>query len=209
MYLTVDRKIPIEKILKYRLGFCTNGDYGGRVIIPSYDSNGDLNYFVARSYYNIKPPYLNPDVDKNRFIFNEGFINWDSTIYIVEGVFDMFSVPNAIPLLGKELTKSLYYALKEKKPNVIIVLDPDAYSKAMNIYLDILNIYLGDENKIKIVKLTGVNDIDEIRVEMGHEEVLNSLKSAKNLDNNDYFMYNQLKYVYKNRRNSFSNKKWR
>ena len=112
---------------------------------------------------------MNPDVDKNRFIFNEGCINWDSTVYIVEGVFDMFSVPNAIPLLGKVLTKSLYYALKEKKPDVIILLDPDAYSNAIKIYLDILNIYLGDENKVKIVKLIGENDIDEIRVQNGHD----------------------------------------
>ncbi len=39
-----------EDIIKYNIGFCNEGPYGGRVIIPSYDDNGKLNYFIARDY---------------------------------------------------------------------------------------------------------------------------------------------------------------
>ena len=49
-YLINDRKFTRDIILKYRLGFCTSGKYEKRIIVPSYDKNGEVNYFVARNY---------------------------------------------------------------------------------------------------------------------------------------------------------------
>ena len=49
-YMVADRKISRELILKFRLGFCTTGKYAKRIIIPSYDANGEINYFVGRTY---------------------------------------------------------------------------------------------------------------------------------------------------------------
>ena len=43
-YLVVDRKISRDVILKYRLGFCTTGKYEKRIVVPSYDVNGEINY---------------------------------------------------------------------------------------------------------------------------------------------------------------------
>ena len=30
------------------MGYCTEGRYGGRIIVPSFNNSGDLNYFIAR-----------------------------------------------------------------------------------------------------------------------------------------------------------------
>ena len=49
-YMINERKISRDIILRYRLGFCVNGKYAKRIIIPSYDSEGMINYFVARTY---------------------------------------------------------------------------------------------------------------------------------------------------------------
>ena len=79
-YMVNDRKISREIILKYRLGFCTTGKYEKRIIIPSYDTNGEVNYFVGRTYdpkMEKKKKYDNPKSDKDRIIFNEGLVNWD------------------------------------------------------------------------------------------------------------------------------------
>ena len=46
-YLVNERKLTRDIILRYRLGFCTTGKYAQRIIIPSYDKEGDINYFVA------------------------------------------------------------------------------------------------------------------------------------------------------------------
>jgi hypothetical protein len=192
-YLVNERKISRDIILKYRLGFCTTGRYAKRIIIPSYDVNGDVNYFVSRTYDKSvkKGKYDNPKSDKSRIIFNEGFINWDSTIYLVEGVFEMLSFPvNSIPLLGKDISNTLYMELKKYLPNVVILLDPDAYKNAINIYYTIQNIYIGCEEKVKIVKLKTNEDLDELRTNYGINEVIKTLRTARDLNVDDYFELN-------------------
>jgi len=190
-YLVLDRKINRELILKYRLGFCLEGKYSQRIIIPSYDANGILNYFVARSYNpKIKrSKYLNPNVDKNSIIFNEGYINWDSTIFLVEGVFDMLSIPvNTIPLLGKTISALLFKRLSEYKPNVVIILDPDAYKDSINLFYTLQSIYIDCDDKIRLVKLPTNEDIDELRREKGVEFVKKCVYGARKLITEDYFI---------------------
>ncbi len=101
-YLTM-RGLNDEMISRYNIGYCNKGKYKGRIILPSYDKDGDLNYFVARSYIGHKQPYDNPEVSKTEIIVNQLSINWDSTVYLVEGMFDMMGIgiENTIPLLGK------------------------------------------------------------------------------------------------------------
>jgi hypothetical protein len=186
-YMLLDRKITKEQMITYRLGFCTEGKYEGRIIIPSFDVDGNVNYFVARSYRKeTKPTYMNPKVDKDKIIFNEGIINWDSHVFIVEGVFDMFSLYNAIPQLGKTLSKKTFFKLKEKKPYVTILLDGDAWKNEMDIYHKLLAIYGEESNKILVVNLQGNLDIDEIRKKCGKEKILNILRGGRKLDTNDY-----------------------
>lgn len=191
-YMLLDRKISRDLLIKYRVGFCLMGKYSKRIIIPSYDDFGLVNYFVARKYdlYNKKkPPYDNPKSNKDSIIFNEGYVNWDSTIYIVEGVFEMFSLPmNGIPLLGKSLSTSLFFKLKDIKPNIIIILDPDAYKNSIELFYQLNSIYVGCEERVKIVKLPHKkDDLDLIRRKHGNDEVINSLKSARSLNVDDHF----------------------
>jgi DNA primase len=122
------RKISMDEVLKYNIGYCEDGLYGGRVIIPSYDENGELNYFIARSFYeDEKMKYKNPPVNRNVIVF-ENQINWNEPIVLVEGAFDAFSVKrNAIPLLGKFLPTKLKDKIFEMGVSEItILLDSDA-----------------------------------------------------------------------------------
>jgi DNA primase len=136
-----DRGITDDIIEKYEIGYTTKGYFFNRIIIPSYDENGILNYFIARwfdkQYSKLK--YLNPDVEKQSIIFNESRINWDATIYLVEGVTDHIVVPNSIPLLGKYIPEILLEKLHDKAmANIVILLDDDAIEDAKNLY-DYLN----------------------------------------------------------------------
>lgn len=193
-YLVLERKLDLETILRFKMGFCLTGKYARRIIFPSYNAYGDLNYFVARTYEKgVKPTYLNPKIDKDNIVFNEGLLNWDSTIYIVEGGFDTTALINGVAMLGKTLSKSMFYMIKEKKPPIVIVLDPDAYKDAIRMFQTIKSIYVDEEDKVKIVKLSGNQDIDEIRIESGKKAVINKLYGAKELDVEDYFLFK--KYV--------------
>ena len=128
-YLT-QRNIQIDDILKYNIGYCEDGLYGGRIIVPSYNEDGNLNYFIARSFYEDEPyKYKNPPVSRDVIVFDNQ-INWNEPIVLVEGVFDSFSVKrNVIPILGKFIPRSLKKKIFEKGvKDITIVLDSDAIS---------------------------------------------------------------------------------
>jgi len=45
-----ERGLTDNDFIKYQIGYATTGEFGGRVIIPSYSGSNQLNYFVARAY---------------------------------------------------------------------------------------------------------------------------------------------------------------
>ena len=127
------RGVTREDILRYNIGLCETGPYSKMVIIPSYDSDGILNFFTGRSYYSDATfKHKNPKVSKDIIGF-ELYVNWDQPITVVEGVFDALAVKrNAIPLFGKIVLEKLKKAVVEKKvKNINIALDRDARSKAL------------------------------------------------------------------------------
>jgi DNA primase len=156
------RNVTDEMIEKYQIGFCHQGKYANRIIIPSFDKDEILNYFVARSY-ETRPykKYDNPEAEKQIIIFNESLINWNEPIYIVEGPFDSIFVPNSIPMLGKKMSDFLFGTLYEKAKKIIIVLDGDAYKDAEKLYHRLNGGRLF--NKIWITKLPIDKDIADLQ----------------------------------------------
>ena len=153
-----------DDILKHNIGYCDEGKYSNRIIIPSYDSDGQLNFFVGRDFYKSKLKYLNSFTSKDVIGFDL-FINWDEPIILCEGVFDAMSFKrNAIPLFGKTMSKRLHKKiLQEKVKKVFLALDDDAQldamkisEKLMNEGIDVRKIDLknGDPNDIGFKKLT-------------------------------------------------------
>ena len=54
------RGITETDILRWKIGFCFSGEYRNRIIIPSFDRDGDISYFIARSYSGDSYKYKNP-----------------------------------------------------------------------------------------------------------------------------------------------------
>lgn len=129
-----DRGLTDNDILKWKIGFCDYGEYAGRIIVPSFDSNGNLNYFVARSYTDDWMKYKNPKASKN-IIFNDLNINWNKNVVLVEGVFDAIKHENCIPLLGSSLREEhvLFEKICKNKKEVFLALDADAKQKELYI----------------------------------------------------------------------------
>lgn len=176
-YLIKERKLLPETIFKFKMGYVSGGYYDSRVVIPSYDINNELNYWVTRTYVNAKPKYLNPESDKEQIIFNECCLNWDSDIYLVEGPFDHLVVHNSIPILGKKISDKLMYSLFNKaSANVIILLDADAMTDTKKHYLKLNVGKLFD--RIKVVELKEGYDIAKIHEEFGREGVINVMRNS-------------------------------
>ena len=122
-------------ILRYSMGYCSSNGYANRIIIPSYDADGKLNYFIARDMFpNSKFKYKNPPMSKDTVCF-EMFINWKEPIVLCEGAFDAIAIRNnVIPLLGKFPSKTLVMRLVEKKvKKIYIALDEDARQDAIKL----------------------------------------------------------------------------
>ena len=127
------RHISKHDILKYNIGYCKSGLYNNMIIIPTYDKDGRLNYFTARSFE--KEPYIkyrNPSASRD-IIPNEHLINWNIPIVICEGLFDAIAIKrNAIPLLGKNIQSSLMKKIVTSLVDKIyIALDRDAMKQAL------------------------------------------------------------------------------
>lgn len=110
-----------------------------RIVLPSYDEYGQLNYWTGRDFTEIKSrqKYCNQKVERKNLIFNENKIQWDADIVLVEGPFDHIVVPNSIPLLGKSLKTdfAIYNNVMAKaNANVIVWLDGDALNDVKKIY---------------------------------------------------------------------------
>ena len=126
------RGLTDKDFIKYNIGYVTKGEYADRIVVPSYDENNKLNFFVARTYENAFLKYKNPSASKDIVAF-ENTINWNQPIIIVEGVFDAIAARrNAVPILGKSLSKSLMQKLVSNKvKDIYIALDKDALKRAL------------------------------------------------------------------------------
>ncbi len=168
------RGIDDSDILKYNIGYCEEGLYSDRIIVPSYDENFKLNYFLARAFYSSYMKYKNPPVSKNIIAF-DNMINWDLPIVLCEGVFDAIAIKrNCIPLLGKTIPKKLLVKMIDKQVNkVIISLDTDAKSEIFKIS-DIFKKYNID---VYIVNLKEKDPSEE-----GFVNMVNLIKDSKIID---------------------------
>jgi DNA primase len=113
----------------FRIGTSRFKDFKRRVIIPSFDIDGELNYFVSRSI-DIKgfPRYVNAIAKKTEIIFNEINIDWSQELSLVEGAFDLIkSNENSTCLLGSKLSENskLFSEIIKNKTPILIALDPD------------------------------------------------------------------------------------
>jgi DNA primase len=148
-----DRNVSMDDIIRYNIGYCEKGEYEKRVLIPSYDKDGNINFFAARSYVDSFHKYMLPPWPKTIIGF-ELFINWNEPITMVEGTFDAIAVRNnAIPLFGTTMTLGLKLAIVTNRvKRVNIVLDNDALKQAVDIYDGIEDLQI-NQIDIHLVKL--------------------------------------------------------
>lgn len=169
-----ERGLTDNDFIKYSIGYTNTGDYGGRVIIPSYSESNQLNFFVARTYDGNYFKYKNPEASKD-IIFFENLINWNTPIILCEGVFDAIAIRrNAIPILGKSVSTSLYKKIiTSSVKDIYIALDDDAKDRAVEIGEQFLN----QGKRVFIVNLPDKDPSD-----MGFKAFTELIQSAEELN---------------------------
>ena len=148
-------------ICRWKMGFCGSGEYEGYIIIPSFSLEGNINFFVARSYNGDWKKYKNPKVSRNTIVFDELFLDFRQDLTIVEGIFDaVVAGSNAVPLLGSTLseTSRLMYEIIKSDTPVYLALDCDAEKKSMSIVDKLLQYGI----EVYKVDTSGFGDVGEM-----------------------------------------------
>ena len=180
-----ERGLSKDDILKWKIGYCYEGQYRNRIIIPSFNDDGDTNYFIARSYSGDSYKYKNPRASKN-IVFNELFIDWDQDLVIVEGVFDAIVAGNAVPILGSTLRADsrLIQKIVYNDTPVYIALDPDAEAKERKIIQTLLKYDI----ELYKIDVSGYEDVGSMPKEIFERRK----QQASFIDNDNYLLMNLL-----------------
>lgn len=183
-----ERGITKDDILKWKIGYCSSGEYENRIIFPSFNKDGYVNYFVARTYIDHWKRYLNPPVSNN-VLFNELYVDWNNDLCIVEGVFDAVVASNAIPLLGSSLrdsSKLLQKIIKHDTP-IYLAMDPDAKDKEQKI----AKLLMQYDIELYKIDVSGFEDIGE----MTKEQFNIRKEKAEFIHLDNYLLYEALNAI--------------
>ena len=182
------RGITEADILKWKIGFCFSGEYRNRVVIPSFNDDGNVSYFIARTYNGDSYKYKNPRASKD-IVFNELYIDWNEDLTIVEGVFDAITAGNSVPILGSTLRSDsdLIRKIVYNDTPVFVALDPDAREKENKIIETLLKYDI----ELYKIDVDGYEDVGSMPKEVFQERK----QKAKFIDRDDYLLMNLLSAV--------------
>ena len=183
------RGVTDEQIFQFKLGvtFADDQKFKRRVIFPSFDAGGFLNFVIGRSINNdcfVK--YNNIDVPrgfKNSIILNELNIDLEKPLVLVEGFFDLFNAGhNATFLAGNDLSinSKLFTKIVENNTKIYLALDSDATKFAYRL----ANKFYRHSVEVYIVSLGEYKDPGS----MSKERFQQFLSLAKPFTEKDYFL---------------------
>ena len=184
-----NRGVTKQDILMWKIGYCPEGRYGGRIIVPSFNNSGNLNYFIARSYVGHRMKYLNPPISKN-VVFNELFVDWDESIILVEGLFDaIVAGQNAIPILGSTLREEskLFQGIVLNDSPVYLALDEDAKKKQDYI----VKLFHKYDVSVKTIDTSNIDDVGS----MSKSQFMSRMSLAVEPDIDEINFLNQLRTI--------------
>jgi DNA primase len=182
------RGVTRADILKWKIGYCFSGEYRNRIVIPSFDKDGDVSYFIARSYSGDSYKYKNPRASKD-ITFNELYIDWNKDLVLVEGVFDALVAGNAVPILGSTLRKGsdLLRKIVRNDTPIYIALDPDAAKKERRVIKTLLEY----DVELYKVDISGYEDVGSMTKEVFEQRKNN----ATFIDSDNYLLLDMLSAV--------------
>lgn len=155
-----------------------------RVVLPCYNSDGLISGIVARSldknaskrYINLKF-YDDPNLIFGLYDEKGNFkINLNKTIYVVEGAFDSFFIPNCVSVNTSDLLifEKVIPENMKKHLNVVYVCDNECRNKEI---IDVYKKIIKSGNKIVIFpKSIKEKDINEIILKHKDIDILEVLK---------------------------------
>lgn len=162
-YLTspkpVGRGLSLAQIEYYGIVAASDPPYLGRIFIPTRNK-GKFVFWVARTYIDQIPRYLNPKgLSKRHYIFGLDQAKSYDTVIITEGVFSAIAAgPNAVATFGKAVSDEQRRLLLDSGfSKYVVALDGDAVKEGL-----LLSRWFSSRNKDTYMVSLGIDkDPDE------------------------------------------------
>lgn len=131
------RKIRPMVAATFKLGYCEQGRYAARLILPLYQS-GQLITFQARSMVGAMPKYLGPAIDKGGSLYGIDQALLSPVVALVEGPIDVLGATQvgvpAIGMMGKTISPAQILTIVDQGyDRVVVMLDPEARVDAVHV----------------------------------------------------------------------------
>lgn len=152
----LSRGLTVDDAERYFIGYCAEGQYANRIIMPDFE-DGELIYWQARTwepksknkhlakfYRKVLNPSLTEEqlssgvqaIDKSEIISNIDLVVENGVAIICEGRFDSYTLGDSGACIhGKHMSDAQFIKLvqnKDKIQSVLVMLDGDAFSYAVN-----------------------------------------------------------------------------
>jgi len=181
------RGVSYETAKYLRLGVSTTGAFRRRVVFPSFDADGALNYVTARAIDDETTfKYFNTQRQRSSLVFNEVDVAWNRELVLVEGPFDLSVCEgmNAAPMLGSWLDENylLFNRIVLNRTPVCLAFDPDATRKQTLVAIRFLRYGI----KVRAVDWAG-HAIDSDPSKAGSATFRQMVKGAKTFDETTAF----------------------
>jgi 5S rRNA maturation endonuclease (ribonuclease M5) len=202
-YLSKERGLTVEDVYRHRIGICEKGDYAYRFIIPSFNSEGDCNFYIAQGFLkDTKYKWLYPDVPKSQIIFDEINIDWSKPVVLCEGFFDKTKLQtvtnNVIPLNGKTISTDEYgysYLIEMLilyKPEIYVALDTDIVKgEKINRSLNVVKFLMNYDLKCSIIDPGNKKDFGNIK----KDNILEYFNKKEKIDSKFDLLKKQLELI--------------
>lgn len=146
-YITKRIECDLNFLTRFEIGIASKVKFKKKslptsvLLVPSFDKNGNANYYFYREYIQkYDPGKWNCLEDKKKIIFFESHVDWNKEhIVLVEGPMDSLKLWNCgiqnIPVLGTELSEDwlIFQAIKRYGIKPVIFLDQFADYKAIKM----------------------------------------------------------------------------
>lgn len=194
-YIKNKRHLSPNKLALKGWGYCSDGSYKGRIIIPYY-KQGHLIYFTSRQYIELSrnkfknPAFEDFGIGKEMVIYNEDALYIYQKVYLVESIMNAETLGDkAIAIGGKAISPyQKDIILNSPITSIVMILDRDAYKETLKLALELIG-----EKRIKIIWLPEAYDTD------GKQKDVNAFGRAfiKGLENTSrYLSYNEVYSLY-------------
>ena len=169
------RGFDIEKLALNGIGYCDEGEYNGYIIFPYY-RKGELVYYQGRIFQGAGTKMKNPPdsqfgIGKSQVVYNLDAFYIYQKVYLVESITNSLTLGDpAGGINGKKISDhQLSQILMSPCSSIVILLDPDAYTEALK-----LGMQLCHYKKVKVVKLPDEKDVNDL----GKSETLKYVKET-------------------------------